>query len=94
MSRARFVRVGRATRGVEPVARGAVVLALTQDGRPTQSGLRALQDEELKEPPVVADRDAPLQVMVGPIERVIKRDPGATAAGIGRHLQCTSPRRS
>jgi len=73
-------RVGLAvpgdTRDVEAVERRAVVLAFAQDRQPTQSGLCALEDQELEQPPVVMQRNAPLAVVVRLIQRVAAA-PGA-----------------
>src|SRR5690606_29389739 len=49
---------------------------LLEDGQPAQARLRALEDEELKQEPVVEDRHAPFPVVVGDVVGVAG-DPGA-----------------
>ena len=48
----------------------AVVLALLEYGVPTQTRLRAFEDEEFEPFAVVMDRDAPLVVVIGDFEFV------------------------
>src|SRR5438552_4868743 len=62
---------------VEAMQCPAVALSLREDGVPRKPGLRAFQDEELEELPVVPDRHAPLLVVVGDGERIAR--PGAAA---------------
>jgi hypothetical protein len=62
-------------RGIEPCEGAPVVLALVEDGFPRQSRLRALEDQELEEHPVVVHRHAPFRVVVGDAERRLR--PGA-----------------
>src|SRR3989442_920158 len=47
----------------------AVVLSLGEDGVPRKPGLRAFQDQELDELPVLPDRHAPLPCPVGDVWR-------------------------
>jgi hypothetical protein len=68
--------VARDFRRVEIVECAAVVLALRENRVPRQAGLRAFENQELEQRPVVAHRDAPLAVMVGGRERVAR--PAAT----------------
>ena len=63
--------VARDALRVEAVERLGVGLALLQDGVPAQSRLRALENQHLEEPAVVANRHAPLLVVVGDVERVV-----------------------
>src|SRR5690606_41873933 len=63
-------------RGIEVVERGAVVLALAQDGNPAQPGLGTFQRQELEQGTVVMERHAPLVVVVVLVERVFAT-PGA-----------------
>jgi hypothetical protein len=70
------VPVGGDPIGVEAVEGPAVVLPLSQDGEPGKAGLGAFQNQELEEPPVVVDGNAPLPVVVVAIERIVAR-PGA-----------------
>ena len=73
--------------GVEPrdplrveAGEGApVALALVQDRRPRQPGLRALEHEHLEEVARVARGDAPLLVVVGDVELVRPPEPTRTA---------------
>ena len=62
-------------RGVEAGERPAVALALAQDRRPGEPGLRALEREQLVQRAVVALRHAPLLVVVGGVELVSLRHP-------------------
>ena len=64
--------------GVEAGEGATVALALVQDRRPRQPGLRALEHEQLEQVASVARGDAPLLVVVGDIERISLRHPGAT----------------
>ena len=48
-----FAAVTRDLLRVEPVKHLAEMLALSQNGVPAQAGLRAFQDEEFEEPPIV-----------------------------------------
>ena len=56
---------------VEAGERLSVALALVQDRRPGEAGLRSLEDEQLEEVPVVVRRHAPLVVVVSDVERVL-----------------------
>src|SRR5882762_899579 len=62
---------------IKPVKCAPVIRALGEDGVPRKPGLRAFQDEELEELAVVADRHAPLLVVVGDGERIAR--PGASS---------------
>src|SRR5690606_8441327 len=59
--------------GVEAVEGAPERLALAQDRRPRQARLERLQREALEEAALVADRHAPLGVVVLPQERVARR---------------------
>jgi len=48
----------------------AVALAFSQDGVPTQAGLRAFESQEFEPEVVVVDRNAPLFVVVGNVQRI------------------------
>src|SRR6266700_2236127 len=50
---------------IEFIKSAAVVFTLSQDRLPTQSRLRAFQNQEFKQRPIVVDRDAPLTIVVG-----------------------------
>ena len=67
--------------GIEPGESGSVAIALAKDREPGESGLRALEGEELEEVAVVPGRNAPLRVVVLDEQRVALR-PG-TAFGTG-----------
>src|SRR5262245_8137480 len=58
----------RDLRGVEARECAPVVLAFPEDRRPGQTGLSALEDQELEQPPVVVDGNAPFLVVVAPVE--------------------------
>ena len=64
--------------GIEVVEGSTVVVALVQDCAPTQSGLRAFQNKELKEGPIVVNGNAPLLVVVADV--VLAFRPRATDA--------------
>src|SRR5215210_5751235 len=55
---------------IEAVECAPVAPALLEDRQPAQARLRPFQHEHLEEPLVVVDRDAPLLVVVGDVERV------------------------
>ncbi len=77
--------VARDLRRVEAVERLAVVGALGEDRVPRQPGLRPLEDQALEQLALVALRHAPLPVVVGDRQRVLR--PGAAllhAAGTWR----------
>src|SRR5215472_9376513 len=61
------VLLGEAGNGAEVEAGegGAEVLPLDQDGAPAQPGLEALQAQLLEQAAIVADREAPLGVVIG-----------------------------
>jgi hypothetical protein len=50
---------------VEIIKRLTIVIAFIQDCGPTQSGLRAFENEEFEQEPVIMDGDAPFFVVVG-----------------------------
>jgi hypothetical protein len=56
--------VGGDRLGVEVIEGRAIVRALLQDGDPAQPCLGGLEDEELKEPPIVMQRHSPLFVVI------------------------------
>ena len=56
--------------GVEALERRPEALALAQDRQPRQARLEALEAEPLVEPALVADRAAPLLVVVGVVPLV------------------------
>ena len=62
----------------------AVTLPLVQDRRPGEPGLRALEIEQLEQPAVVPLGYAPFLVVVGDVERVFERHPGAADHPAGR----------
>ena len=62
--------------GVESRECPAKVSAFPQNRVPAQTGLHALEDQELEQPPVVVHRGPPLTVMVA--KRKIIVGPGAT----------------
>ena len=69
-------RVMAATRsGSKPRNALPVVLALAQDRDPREAGLRAFEAEQLEERAVVVQRDAPLVVVVGRVERIAAARP-------------------
>src|SRR5579864_110921 len=55
---------------VEPGKGAAVVFALLQDREPGETSLGAFQGQELEQPPVVMNRDAPLAVVVTDVQIV------------------------
>ena len=75
--------------GGEAVEGAPVPRALAEDRDPGEARLRALEAQELEEPPVVVERHAPLAVVIRAIER-IGRAPGASNAigGVGRGAAC------
>ena len=77
--------------GVEAEERLPVALALAQDRDPGEPRLRALEAEQLEERAVVVQRDAPLVVVVGLVERIAARCP--RAADRLRRPLVASPRR-
>ena len=54
-----------------------VALPLVQDRRPGEPGLRALEVQQLEQPSFVPLGHAPFLVVVGDVERVVERHPGA-----------------
>jgi hypothetical protein len=69
--------------GIEARQRFAVGLPLAQDRDPAEAGLRALENQELEEGPVVVDRHAPLVVVVADVEGIASTP--ATASHGARH---------
>jgi len=63
--------------GIEAGERAPVRRAFFQDRDPRQPRLRAFQQEELEEPAVLTDGDAPLAVVIDDVERIA----GPEAAG-------------
>ena len=55
--------------------RGAVALALVQDRRPGEPGLRALEVQQLEELSLVPFGNAPFLVVVGDVERIVRAAP-------------------
>jgi hypothetical protein len=51
-------------------AKASVGVALPEDGQPTHSGLRTLQNEKLEEPTVVVLGDAPFLIVVLDVKRI------------------------
>ena len=66
-----FVGVGGHCCDVETLERGAVAFAAVQYRSPRESGLRAFEDKEFEERPVVVDGDAPILVVVSLHQRVV-----------------------
>ena len=62
--------------GIELIEGGAIVLALFQNGVPTQAGLGAFEDEEFKQHAIVVLGHSPFFVVIADGERV----PRPTAA--------------
>src|SRR5216683_48372 len=67
--------------GVEPGEGSAVIVALVEDRRPGKSRLRAFEDQELEQPPVVVDRHSPFLVVIAEV-LLAAQGPGATAFGV------------
>ena len=59
-------REPRDLRRIEVRERAAIAVALVEDRRPRQSGLRTFEREELEVLLIVVDRHAPLVVVVAP----------------------------
>src|SRR5690606_16585766 len=78
----------RHAREVEAVEGGAEVVALGQDRAPAQPRLERFQAQLLEQAPVVADREAPLPVVVGE-ELRRRRAPAAAGPTIGSGNRCT-----
>ena len=57
---------------IEVVKRPAEVFPLIQDGAPAQAGLKAFEDQEFEQFPVVMDRSAPFLIMVLGHENIIR----------------------
>src|SRR5262249_44363898 len=72
---------------IESIECYAIGVALTEDRFPAQARLSAFEDEELKQPPILMHRHAPLFVVVG--DHQIGRGPEASA-GRSRHYQSHS----
>src|SRR5204863_409375 len=74
----------KATSAGAPGAPGAAVAgALAQDGRPRQSGLRALEGEHLEQQSVIVHRPSPFLIVVADIVGVgTARPPAAAFAGV------------
>src|SRR5262249_43192682 len=64
--------------GIEARKRAPVAFALVENRRPGEARLRALEDQELEELPVVAHRHAPFLVVIAPVE-LAPQAPGAAA---------------
>ena len=78
----------RDTRRVEPGERVAVAVALVEDRRPAQAGLRAFEDQEFEEHAVVVDRHAPFVVVIGRIARTaVSPRTAGEGSGHGRQMQ-------
>ena len=56
-------------------------LALAQDGEPRQSRLEALEADLLEQAPVIRDRESPLVIVVGDVERIVAAPPAARLTG-------------
>jgi hypothetical protein len=69
--------IGRHLRGIEVREGAAIVLALLEDGGPGEPRLRALEDQELEEPPLVVERGPPLPVVILLHHRVASRPAAA-----------------
>src|SRR5256886_5216141 len=68
---------------LEARERAAVAGALAQDGRPGQSGLRALEGEHLEQQSVIVHRPSPFLIVVADIVGVgTARPPAAAFAGV------------
>src|SRR4051812_26068933 len=63
-------------RGIETVKRAAIVVALVQDRLPTETSLRAFENQKPKQARVVVKRHAPFFVVVS--DRQWRPGPGAT----------------
>ena len=89
------VGVGRDDVGVEVGEGGAEVRALAQDRRPRQAGLEALEADPLVEAALVADRHAPLGVVVVHEEGVDRgpRGAGEPVSTNDRHAATLGQRR-
>ena len=59
-----FRAVARHLGGVESIEGFPVVLPLSQDGVPTETGLCAFEDQKLEQRAIVVDRDAPLLIVI------------------------------
>lgn len=70
---------------VEAVEGAAIVFAFRQHDGPAQSGLRALERQQLEQRAIVMQRHAPLKVVVDDIERLYwpRTTRGAHAGGVG-----------
>jgi len=60
-----FLGISRDPRGIELAEGAAIAFTLVQDDRPTQSGLRRFQNEELKMFAVIVNRYAPFPIRTG-----------------------------
>lgn len=69
--------VTRHLHGIKTVKDLAVVFALLQNGKPTQARLRAFQDQELEEPPVLMHRHSPFPIVIRDIDRIRTAPPAA-----------------
>src|SRR5262249_11282810 len=68
---------------VEAVESAPVARPLPEDRDPREPGLRALEAQELEEPPVVVERYAPLAVVVRAVKGISGSGPAATDASVG-----------
>ena len=66
--------------GVEALERLAEVLAFAQDRQPAQPRLETFETDFLEEPVIVADRAAPLLVVIADVRAILARPPAACAA--------------
>jgi len=57
---------------IEAFERAPVARAHPEDGRPAQSGLRALQHKELEQPALVVQGHPQLPIVVGDVERATR----------------------
>src|SRR5579872_721374 len=83
---------------IESIERLAIVAALVEDRIPAQSGLSAFENEELEEPAIVVQRNAPLLVVIANRQLVV-RPCAADELAIYRAVLChfeekPSPQRS
>jgi len=75
---------------VEVLERLPEIVALAQDGNPTQPRLKALQDQHLEHLPVVMDRHAPFLVVILTVQPIL---PAPPAAGLILHRPSCVPLR-
>jgi hypothetical protein len=82
----------RDLRGIEAAVRAPIGLALAQHRDPREPRLRALEDQHLEETAVIVDRNAPLLVVIGDVERIVP-GPAAAARGASGHYDRSSASR-